>query len=98
MRVAHPARLTLTFCRLLAWLDYLPLAPLALAAVLLAFMPLDEPHLWQKLNMLFHGGTLRALDVADLALHLGLPLLVGIKWLRDRHCLDVYKTESFGDG
>lgn len=65
------------------WLDRMPLAPLAVVAILLALAPFSpEPHLWQKLNMLADGSLQRPVDIFDLFLH-GAPLLVlGLKLLR----------------
>lgn len=58
------------------WLDkipYLYLAPLAIFLALAPFSP--EPHLWEKLKMLFAGTLVRPIDIFDLFLH-GTPLLL----------------------
>lgn len=58
------------------WLDRIPymlLAPLAIFLALAPFLP--EPHLWEKLKMLFAGTLLRPIDIFDLFLH-GIPLLI----------------------
>ena len=58
------------------WLDRIPymlLAPLAIFLALAPFSP--EPHLWEKLKMLFAGTLLRPIDIFDLFLH-GIPLLI----------------------
>lgn len=56
------------------WLDRIPLPLLAAAAILLALAPFaPEPHLWQKLKMLFAGELVRPLDIFDLLMH-GTPL------------------------
>ncbi len=60
------------------WVDRLPLPQLALMAILLAVMPAilppyPEPHLVEKLRMLFSGTLSRPLDIFDLFLH-GTPL------------------------
>jgi hypothetical protein len=58
------------------WLDRIPLPVLAAAAILLALAPFaPEPHLWQKLKMLFAGELVRPLDIFDLLLH-GTPLVL----------------------
>ena len=68
---------------MLRWLDRLPLAPLALAAVVLGFSPLlPEPHLLQKLGLLFAGQLAKPVDVADLVVHASLPLVLLLKWVR----------------
>ena len=58
------------------WLDRIPymlLAPLALFLALAPFTP--EPHLWEKLKMLFAGTLVRPIDIFDLFLH-GTPLVI----------------------
>ena len=69
------------------WLDKIPLIPLILAAVFMALAPFQpQPHLWEKLNMLFAGTLSRPLDIFDLFWHSILPVLVVIKLLRQlRH-------------
>jgi hypothetical protein len=58
------------------WLDSIPyifIVPLAVFLALAPFSP--EPHLWEKLKMLFAGSLVRPIDIFDLLLH-GTPLLV----------------------
>lgn len=58
------------------WLDRIPymfIVPLAFFLALAPFSP--EPHLWEKLKMLFAGTLVRPIDIFDLLLH-GTPLLV----------------------
>ena len=58
------------------WLDRIPYIYLAPLAILLALAPFSpEPHLWEKLKMLFAGTLVRPIDIFDLFLH-GTPLLV----------------------
>ncbi|MGD2075233.1 MAG: RND transporter [Gammaproteobacteria bacterium] len=58
------------------WLDRIPLSLLLPVAILLALAPFaPEPHLWQKLKMLFNGTLSRPIDIFDLFLH-GAPLAV----------------------
>jgi hypothetical protein len=60
----------------MTWLDKIPLAPLALIAVLLGLAPfVPEPHLWEKLKMLATGTLSRPIDIFDLLLH-ATPLVV----------------------
>ncbi len=60
----------------MAWLDRIPLVPLAVVAIFLGLAPfVPEPHLVEKLRMLLHGELTRPLDVFDLALH-GTPVVV----------------------
>jgi hypothetical protein len=71
------------------WLDNIPYAVLVPLAAVLALAPFSpEPHLWQKLKMLFAGTLTRPIDIFDLFLH-GTPLLVlllklGYTWRRAR--------------
>lgn len=65
------------------WLDRIPLSLLLPVALLLAVMPLaPEPHLWEKLKMLFSGTLTRPIDIFDLVLHGGPLLLVALKLMR----------------
>ncbi|MCB1390139.1 MAG: RND transporter [Rhodobacteraceae bacterium] len=61
---------------MLEFLDRIPLAPLALAALALGLAPFfPEPHLWEKLKMLAAGTLTRPIDIFDLLLH-GIPVLL----------------------
>jgi len=58
------------------WLDKIPYIYIAPLAILLALAPFSpEPHLWEKLKMLFAGTLVRPVDIFDLFLH-GTPLLL----------------------
>lgn len=57
----------------LANIPYMLLVPLALFLALAPFTP--EPHLWEKLKMLFAGTLVRPIDIFDLLLH-GTPLVI----------------------
>jgi hypothetical protein len=65
------------------WLDSLPLTPLILLALTLGLAPfLPEPHLVEKIRMLFNGTLTRPMDIFDMVLH-GAPwLLLGAKLVR----------------
>jgi len=67
------------------WLDRISLSLLLPVALLLALAPfVPEPHLWEKLKMLFAGTLTRPIDIFDLFLH-GAPLvLLVLKLLRLR--------------
>lgn len=71
---------------MLRWLDRVPLAPLAVAAVLLGSSPFpsEPPHLTQKLALLIAGRLDQPIDVFDLAMHASLPLVLILKLLRLR--------------
>jgi len=58
------------------FLDKLPLIVILPLGVFLALAPfVPEPHLWQKLKMLFAGTLTRPVDIFDLFLH-GTPLVL----------------------
>lgn len=59
--------------KLLDRIPYMYLTPLAILLALAPFSP--EPHLWEKLKMLFAGTLVRPIDIFDLFLH-GTPLLL----------------------
>ncbi|MBI3897737.1 MAG: RND transporter [Gammaproteobacteria bacterium] len=68
---------------MLAWLDHIPLLPLAIAAALLGLAPsITEPHLWQKLEWFMAGRPLSSLEVADVVMHASLPVLLMLKLVR----------------
>ncbi len=70
---------------MLKWLDNIPLGILAVLAVFLGLAPFTpEPHLWQKLNMLFAGQLVKPLDIFDLFLHGSPVVLLVIRLLRMR--------------
>lgn len=68
---------------MLNWLDAIPLAVLVLACLTLGLVPFfPEPHIWEKLKMLFAGKLVRPLDGFDMAMH-GAPwLLLAAKLIR----------------
>ena len=58
------------------WLDNIPYQMLVPVAIFLALAPFaPEPHLWEKLKMLFAGTLSRPIDIFDLFLH-GTPLVL----------------------
>ncbi len=67
----------------MAWLDNIPLGPLAIIAVVLGLAPFTpQPHLFEKLGMLFTGTLTRPIDIFDLLMH-GTPVvLLVLKLLR----------------
>lgn len=67
----------------MSWLDKVPLSLLILLSLTLGLAPFfPEPHLWEKLKMLFHGELRRPIDIFDLLLHGAAPLLLVLKLLR----------------
>ena len=76
--------------RLVRWFDQLPLIYLLIPALMLGIAPWPsqpQPHLSEKLQMLFAGSLARPIDIFDLFVHATPVLLVGLKigrtlWLR----------------
>ncbi len=67
------------------WLDRIPLSLLLPVALLLALAPFaPEPHLWEKLKMLFAGSLTRPIDIFDLVMHGGPLLILVLKLTRLR--------------
>lgn len=68
--------------QLLKRIPYSFLLPAALILGLAPFVP--QPHLFEKLAMLFNGTLSRPIDIFDLLMH-GLPVvLLVLKWLVER--------------
>ncbi|VAX12524.1 hypothetical protein MNBD_GAMMA24-2744 [hydrothermal vent metagenome] len=58
------------------WLDKLPLFPLLFIALFMGLAPFGaQPHLWEKLHLLFSGELQRPIDIFDLFLH-GTPAVL----------------------
>jgi len=68
---------------MLNWIDRLPVKALLVVAVFFALAPFQpEPHLFEKLKMLYHGELVRPIDVFDLFMH-SLPIvLLAIRLIR----------------
>lgn len=68
----------------LGWIDRAPLGVFLVIALTLGLAPfLPEPHVWEKLKMLFAGTLVRPIDIFDLLLH-GTPwVLLALKIYRD---------------
>lgn len=65
------------------WLDKLPLSTLLIIAIALGLAPfVPEPHLWEKLKMLFAGTLSRPIDIFDLFMHGTPAILVVLKLVR----------------
>jgi len=58
-----------------ALLDKIPTTTLVLICAILGLAPFfPEPHVWEKLKMLFAGTLVRPVDILDFLMH-GLPWL-----------------------
>ena len=68
---------------MLNWIDALPVKALLVVAVFFALAPFQpEPHLVEKLRMLYHGELTRPIDIFDLFMH-SLPIvLLAIRLIR----------------
>jgi hypothetical protein len=70
---------------MLNWIDKLNVKALLVVAVLLALLPFQpEPHLFEKLRMLYHGDLVRPIDIFDLFLHSFPLVLLAIRLIRIR--------------
>lgn len=62
---------------------------LLIAAIFLGLSPfVPEPHLWQKLKMLFAGELVKPLDMFDMLFHVAPTLLLLAKIARNRARVD----------
>ena len=69
----------------MTWLDRFPLGWLAALALWMAVAPITpEPHLIEKLRLLFSGALTRPLDIFDLVLHATPLCLLALKLWRRR--------------
>lgn len=68
---------------MLNWIDKLPVKALIVVAVFFALVPFQpQPHLFEKLGMLFEGTLTRPIDIFDLFMH-SLPImLLAIRLIR----------------
>jgi len=65
------------------WLDKIPLVAILMVAIFLALAPFTpEPHLWQKLKMLFAGELVKLIDMFDLVWHTAPTIILVLKLLR----------------
>ncbi len=67
------------------WIDKIPTRILIVAAVLMALAPFTpEPHLVEKIRMLFAGTLTRPVDIFDLFWHLLPAILLALQLIRRR--------------
>ncbi len=65
------------------FIDNLPLSTLIIGALALGLAPFfPEPHLVEKLRMLFQGTLTKPVDIFDLLMHASLPVLLVIRLIR----------------
>lgn len=67
----------------MSWLDRIPFTSLLLISLMLGLAPfVPEPHIVEKLRMLFDGSLTKPIDIFDLLMH-GTPwVLLGLKSIR----------------
>ena len=66
----------------MSWLNKLPWGMLIIGSLLLGLAPfVPEPHLFEKVRMLFDGNLHKPMDIFDLFLHGTFPLLLSLKVL-----------------
>lgn len=69
---------------MLDWIDQLPLSMLILVSLMLGLAPfVPEPHLFEKLRMLFQGTLVKPIDIFDLCLHATPIVILAIRLVRD---------------
>ncbi|VAW71242.1 hypothetical protein MNBD_GAMMA12-1437 [hydrothermal vent metagenome] len=61
-------------------LKKIPYDILVLVAIMLAVVPLGDPHLLQKLKMLFSGSLIKGIDYFDLLMHSTPTILLIVKF------------------
>jgi hypothetical protein len=62
------------------WINKLPWDLLIIGSLTLGLAPfVPEPHLFEKIRMLFQGTLIRPIDIFDLFMHGALPLLLLLK-------------------
>jgi len=67
------------------WLDNFSYTALIAFAILLGLAPFQpQPHLLEKIGMLFQGELTRPLDIFDLVFHSTPLILLAIKFIRDK--------------
>ena len=60
----------------MSWLDSIPLPLIILVCLTLGLAPFfPEPHVWEKLKMLFTGDLIKPVDIFDFLLH-GTPFIL----------------------
>ena len=65
--------------------DRIPTGMFVVAALLMGLAPFyPQPHLVEKLTMLYAGNLVRAVDIFDLVWHSLFPVLLAVKLLRMR--------------
>lgn len=62
----------------MAWLDSIPWWAVLLLVLTLGLAPfVPEPHIWEKLKLLYRGNLTRPIDIFDLLFH-AVPWLIAL--------------------
>ena len=70
---------------MLDWIDKIPVKALLVVAVVVALAPFQpEPHLFEKLRLLYYGELTRPIDIFDLFMHSFPAVLLVIRLIRIR--------------
>ncbi len=68
---------------MLKYIDRIPLAPLVLITLVMAFAPfVPEPHLLEKSRMLINGELTKGIDIFDLFWHSFLIVILVLRLMR----------------
>ncbi len=68
---------------MLKWIDNFPWTIICIGAAFLGLAPFSpEPHLVEKIRMLFGGQLTRSVDIFDLFFHGAFPFLLLLKTIR----------------
>jgi len=68
---------------MMSWLDNISFPILIIACLTLGLAPFfPEPHVWEKIKMLFAGELSRPIDIFDLVLHAAPWLLLVMKMVK----------------
>ncbi|MCW8888648.1 MAG: RND transporter [Gammaproteobacteria bacterium] len=66
------------------WLDSIPLTSLVLISLMLGLAPfVPEPHLFEKVKMLFGGSLSKPIDIFDLLMHGAPVVILSLKLIRE---------------
>jgi len=69
---------------MMKWLDKVPMALIIISGIFLALAPFtSEPHLLQKINMLFDGTLVQPVDMFDLLWHSSPMIILVLKLIRN---------------
>jgi len=67
----------------MAFLDQISLPLIVLACATLGLAPFfPEPHIWEKLKMLFSGTLVKPVDIFDMLMHAAPFVVLGLKLVR----------------